>query len=48
MKIDVSTLHTKILHRKLLKVLHKLTDFYFDEGSYKSICVKQFSAKWIS
>lgn len=42
------TLYTKTLNSKLLKVLHDMTDFYFDGGSHKYISVHKVVANWIS
>ena len=45
---DFSTLYTKIPHNKLLKVLNVITDFCFDGGIGKYICVNKFSASWVT
>ena len=42
---DLSTLHTKLPHKKLLMVLNSLIDFCFDGGECKYITVNNYGAR---
>ena len=44
---DFSTLYTKTPHNKLIDVLSKLVDFFFDGGPSKFIAVTKYEAKWV-
>ena len=43
---DFSTLYTKLTHKKLLTILHKLIDFCFNGGGHKYITISKFGSYW--
>ena len=45
---DLSTLHTKLPHNKLLMVLNSLVDFCFDGGECKYITVNNYGARCVN